>query len=185
MSKTTIAVDRGVASRLSRIARAHGFNVFRLASELMGSTLDILEDGVTPRDISIYWKVYRAISVFDPVPVPASLLLELLRHVDQATAASMFREWGTRVGNTLKALVALEDVLAALPTITKFYLSAKAHCEFDDEGRACRVTVMGPPGSEQFSDVFREFVLGVLEAYGARGRVEARGNVLRLDLERE
>lgn len=119
MDRTTIAVDRDVVRKLSKIVRKYNMVLSSFSSEALSTAGELLEMGITPTDLRNIMKLLKLGMLFDLMLLPSELFETLIKVISTGEKIDLekeFYEWGVKVGNVVKTYYSdsIEELIEAI-----------------------------------------------------------------------
>ncbi len=119
MDRTTIAVDRDVVRKLSKIVRKYNMVLSSFSSEALSTAGELLEMGITPTDLRNIMKLLKLGMLFDLMLLPSELFENLIKVISTGEKIDLekeFYEWGVKVGNVVKTYYSdsIEELIEAI-----------------------------------------------------------------------
>jgi hypothetical protein len=126
--RTTIAVRREVAEKLSELAKERKSSVYALASSILEQGIEVIKESGSDSVISNLWRVYKVLRDADAVVLPSyfmdALIKELYNH-DRKKLFSLFSQLGRDVGLLMKTYASSFEELVSLATLFSYFFPLK------------------------------------------------------------
>jgi hypothetical protein len=126
--RTTLAVRREVAEKLSELAKERKSSVYALASSILEQGIEVIRESGSDSVISNLWRVYKVLRDADAVVLPSyfmdALIKELYNH-DRKKLFSLFSQLGRDVGLLMKTYASSFEELVSLATLFSYFFPLK------------------------------------------------------------
>ena len=166
--RVNIAVAAEIASKLGELAEKRGMTMFSLANESLGVMLELLEDGLTPREVKESIYLFRILNELETVPVPARLMdrmMAALYHKARDEAEAMFCDAGRAIANYLVAVFgSLSNVIEVVSQLPK-YVPIK-RIDVNERGDMLQVELVGVGYSNEAAYLVKVATKCLVEAMG-------------------
>ncbi len=126
--RTTLAVRRDVAEKLSELARERRSTVYSLASSILEQGIQVVRESGSDTVISNLWRVYKILRDADAVVLPSYFMDELIRELynhDKKKLFSLFSQLGRDVGLLMKTYASSFEELVSLATLFSYFFPLK------------------------------------------------------------
>ena len=181
--RTTVTVDRESLQKLAKYARARGLTLYTYVSRILSAAADIAEGGLCPLDLLTYMKFYRVLIPLEPVPVPLSLLLDLVENTDVNKFTEKAKQLGRKTGLVLLKLADIGFIIRVIPLLREVGLIRDGLWRKISDN-TIEIIIIGSSGSEKGAVLVKEFISGLLEALGVERReILVKENMIEIRME--
>lgn len=167
--RTTLAVRREVAEKLSELARERKSSVYALASSILEQGIQVIRESGSDAVISNLWRVYKILRDADAVVLPSyfmdALIKELYAH-DKKKLFSLFGQLGRDVGLLMKTYASSFEELVSLATLFSYFFPLK-RVELRDLGKdGLEISVIGVGDSVETTEAVSVAAKEMLAVFG-------------------
>jgi len=166
VERTTLAVRREVAEKLSELAKERKSSVYALASSILKQGVEVIKESGSDSVISNLWRVYKVLRDVDAVVLPSyfmdALIKELYSH-DRKRLFSLFSQLGRDVGLLMKTYASSFEELVSLATLFSYFFPLK-RIELRKEG--LEISVVGIGESIETTEAVSVAAKEMLSVYG-------------------
>ncbi|MEM0375574.1 MAG: hypothetical protein QXO17_01370 [Nitrososphaerota archaeon] len=167
--RTTLAVRRDVAEKLSELAKERKMSVYALASSILEQGIQVVRESGSDAIISNLWKVYKVLRDADAVVLPSyfmdALIKELYSH-DRKRLFSLFSQLGRDVGLLMKTYAPSFEELVSLAALFSYFFPLK-RVELRELGKdGLEISVIGVGDSVETTEAVSVAAREMLSVYG-------------------
>ncbi len=167
--RTTLAVKREVAEKLSELAKERKSSVYALASSILEQGVAVVRESGSDTVISNLWRVYKVLRDTDAVVLPSyfmdALIKELYSH-DRKRLFSLFGQLGRDIGLLMKTYASSFEELVSLATLFSYFFPLK-RIEIKDLGKdGLEISVVGVGESIETTEAVSVTAREMLSVYG-------------------
>ncbi len=169
IKRTTLAVRKDVAERLSELARERKSSIYALASSILEQGIQVVRESGSDSVISNLWRVYKILRDADAVVLPSyfmdALIKELYNH-DKKKLFSLFSQLGRDVGLLMKTYVSSFEELVSLAALFSYFFPLK-RIEIRDLGKdGMEISVVGVGESIETTEAVTVAAKEMLSVFG-------------------
>ncbi len=169
IKRTTLAVRKDVAERLSELARERKSSIYALATSILEQGIQVVRESGSDSVISNLWRVYKILRDADAVVLPSyfmdALIKELYNH-DKKKLFSLFSQLGRDVGLLMKTYVSSFEELVSLAALFSYFFPLK-RIEIRDLGKdGMEISVVGVGESIETTEAVTVAAKEMLSVFG-------------------
>jgi len=180
--RTTLAVRRDVAEKLSELAKERRSTVYSLASSILEQGIQVVRESGSDTVISNLWRVYKVLRDVDAVVLPSyfmdALIKELYSH-DRKKLFSLFSQLGKDVGHLMKTYASSFEELVSLAALFSYFFPLK-RIELKNLGKdGMEISVVGVGESIETTEAVSVAAKEMLAVFGVEvlNQIVSRGMI--------